>query len=226
MRPGITWIIVGAVVVVGLLAGLDALRSSGEEPPPAEANTTDATTAREETDVEVESASELQEGRVVELIPGRVTSSFFSEMAVQFTVPPGWYGYQGNSVIVLGNRLSPAAIGVNFASGGIVVEARPPSLVGSFAQATRSLETTPGIGVRHVSQVRIGGHPGRRYSLVLRRSVTVQGLFSFAVNLQPGEPDIILLHVRHRTVVIRRGFDEDLERPTIERVIQSFRFRL
>jgi hypothetical protein len=61
---------------------------------------------------------------------------------------------------------------------------------------------------------------------VLRRSVTVQGLFSFAVNLQPGEPDIILLHVRHRTVVIRRGFDEDLERPTIERVIQSFRFRL
>jgi hypothetical protein len=128
MRPGITWIIVGAVVVVGLLAGLDALRSSGEEPPPAEANTTDATTAREETDVEVESASELQEGRVVELIPGRVTSSFFSEMAVQFTVPPGWYGYQGNSVIVLGNRLSPAAIGVNFASGGIVVEARPPSL--------------------------------------------------------------------------------------------------
>lgn len=32
MRPGITWIIVGAVVVVGVFAGLDALRSSNEPP--------------------------------------------------------------------------------------------------------------------------------------------------------------------------------------------------
>jgi hypothetical protein len=32
MRPGLTWIIVGAVVVVGVVAGLDALRSSDEPP--------------------------------------------------------------------------------------------------------------------------------------------------------------------------------------------------
>jgi hypothetical protein len=32
MRPGPTWIIVGAVVTVGVFAGLDALRSSDESP--------------------------------------------------------------------------------------------------------------------------------------------------------------------------------------------------
>src|ERR671923_926314 len=32
MRPGISWIIVGAVVAVGVFAVLDALRSSGEPP--------------------------------------------------------------------------------------------------------------------------------------------------------------------------------------------------
>jgi hypothetical protein len=223
MRPRLNWLIPGAVVAVGVFAGLDALRSSGEEPPSAEA--TEATATRRATDAEVESSSELLEQRVVKLIPGRVTGFFFStEMAVRFTVPPGWYGYQGGArgVIVLGNGLSPE---VDWTSGGIVVEARPPALVGSFAQAVRSLETAPGIRVEHVSPVRIGGHPGRRYSLGLRRPVTVQGLFGFAVTLEPGEPDIILLRVRHRTVVIRQGFDEDQERPEIERVIQSFRFR-
>jgi hypothetical protein len=32
MRSRITWVIVGAVVVIGVFAGLDALRSSGGEP--------------------------------------------------------------------------------------------------------------------------------------------------------------------------------------------------
>jgi hypothetical protein len=48
MRPRITWFIVGAVLVVGLLAGIDALRSS-DEPPPAspERDRAVATTTRE-----------------------------------------------------------------------------------------------------------------------------------------------------------------------------------
>lgn len=224
MRSHLGWLIPGAVVAVGIFAGLDALRSSGG-PTPSEATATTVTATRTAPDPEVESSSELQEQRVVKLIPGRVTSSFFSEMAVAFAVPPGWYAFQSEGVIVLGKGLTPTAIGVDFASGGIVVEAPPPSLVGSFAQAARSLETAPGIEVRRVSPVRIDGYPGRRYSLFLRRPVTVQGLFSFAFGLQPGEPDIILLRVRHRTVVIRRSFDEDQERPVIERVIQSFKFR-
>jgi hypothetical protein len=48
MRPRITWFIVGAVLVVGLLAGIDALRSSDEPPPAsAERDRAVATTTRE-----------------------------------------------------------------------------------------------------------------------------------------------------------------------------------
>jgi hypothetical protein len=48
MRPRITWIIVGAVLVVGLLAGIDALRSSDQLPPAsAERDRAVATTTRE-----------------------------------------------------------------------------------------------------------------------------------------------------------------------------------
>src|SRR4029453_17144120 len=43
MRPALTWIIVGAVVGVGVFAGLDALRSS-DEPPLASAERDQAVT--------------------------------------------------------------------------------------------------------------------------------------------------------------------------------------
>jgi hypothetical protein len=96
MRPSISWIVPGAVIAVGVFAGIDALRSSGGGPTPSEASATEAVTAtRTETDLSVESSRELHEGRVVKLIPGRVTVDFFVEMAVAFTVPDGWYGYQG-----------------------------------------------------------------------------------------------------------------------------------
>jgi hypothetical protein len=56
MRPGATWIIVGAVVVVGVFAGLDALRSSGSETalPPATGSTTthDAASLSPEQEIE------------------------------------------------------------------------------------------------------------------------------------------------------------------------------
>jgi hypothetical protein len=45
MRPRLTWLIVAAVVVVGVFAGVDALRSLGGQPPPAEANATGAAMA-------------------------------------------------------------------------------------------------------------------------------------------------------------------------------------
>jgi hypothetical protein len=54
MRSRITWVIVGAVVVIGVFAGLDALRSSGGEPPRAEAVATEAaTTTQAERDTEL-----------------------------------------------------------------------------------------------------------------------------------------------------------------------------
>jgi hypothetical protein len=119
---------------------------------------------------------------------------------------------------VLGNGLRPAAAGVDFASGGIIVDARPLS----FAVAAQRFETGEGIRVRRVVSVRIGGYSGRRYSLMLHRPVSLQGILGYAVVLEPGEPDIILLGVRpQRTLVIRRSFDQDIERPEIERIIMS-----
>lgn len=44
MRPPVSWIIVGAVLVVGLFAALDALRSLGDESATTEANANAATT--------------------------------------------------------------------------------------------------------------------------------------------------------------------------------------
>jgi hypothetical protein len=220
MRPGITWGIVGAVAAIVVFAGLDALRSAGGEPTPSEANATTVTTTRTEADLGIEFSRELQEGRVVKLTPGLVTVNQFFEMAVAFTVSDvGWYGYQGPGVLVLGKGLSPRALGVSLASGGIAVTA----LDSPLAPAARGLETAPGIRVHDVSPVRIGGYSGRRYSLVLNEPVSLHE--ELGVGLQPGEPDVILLGVRpHRTLVIQRRFDEDSERPEIERLITSFRF--
>jgi hypothetical protein len=219
MRPGVTWIIVGAVAVIVVFAGLDALRSGGGEPTPSEASATGVTTTRTEADVGIESSRELQQGRIVKLIPGRVTVDFFVEMAVAFTVPDGWYGYQGPGVLLLGKGLTPGAGGVRVASGGIAVNA----LDFPLAPAARRLETATGIRVHNVSAVRIGGYPGRRYSLIVTEPVSLQE--ELRVGLEPGEPDVILLGVRQqRTLVIRRAFDNDQVRPEIERVVMSFAF--
>jgi hypothetical protein len=193
-------------------------RSSGGEATSSDAATT-TVAPRPETDADVESSSELQEGRVVKLIPGRVTVDFFVEMAVAFTVPAGWYGYQGPGVLVLGKGLTPGALGVRIASGGIVVNA-VDSLLPS---AARRLETAAGIRVHNVSPVGIGGYSGRRYSLIVNEPVSLhEGL---GVGLQPGEPDVILLAVRpQRTLVIRRAFDNDQVRPEIQRIVMSFAF--
>jgi hypothetical protein len=216
MPSRISWVIPGAVIAVGVFAGLDAIRSSGDEPPTA--STEALTTTQTEGDGELELSAELQNGRVVKLTPGRVTVNQFFEMAVAFTVPDGWYGYQGPGILVLGKGLSPEALGVSLASGGIAVNA----LDSPLAPAARRLETAAGIRVHNVSPVRIGGYPGRRYSLRLNEPVLHEGL---GVVLQPGEPDVILLGVRdNRTLVIQRRFDEDAERPEIERVITSFAF--
>jgi hypothetical protein len=97
MPSRISWVIPGAVIAVGVFAGLDAIRSSGDEPPTA--STEALTTTQTEGDGELELSAELQRGRVVKLTPGRVTVNQFVEMAVAFTVPDGWYGYQGPRVL-------------------------------------------------------------------------------------------------------------------------------
>jgi hypothetical protein len=49
-RPGITWVVVGAVAVIVLFAGLDVLLSAGDEPTPSAANESAVTTTRREPD--------------------------------------------------------------------------------------------------------------------------------------------------------------------------------
>jgi hypothetical protein len=91
-----------------------------------------------------------------------------------------------------------------------------------LAPAARTLETAASLRVHNVSRVRIGGHSGRRYSLLPNEPVSLhEGL---GIGLQPGEPDVVLLSVRHRTLVIQRRFDRDAVRPEIERVVMSFEF--
>jgi hypothetical protein len=46
MRPRATWIILGAVAVIVLFAGLDALRSAGDEPTLSKTSPTGATETR------------------------------------------------------------------------------------------------------------------------------------------------------------------------------------
>jgi hypothetical protein len=50
MRPGITWVIVGAVAVIAIFAGLDVLRSTGDEATPSAVSSTAVTTTRTEPD--------------------------------------------------------------------------------------------------------------------------------------------------------------------------------
>ena len=62
MRPGITWIIVGAVVVVGVFAGLDALRSS-DGPPLASAERDQALTTTPRAPIEVDLVEKNSSGQ-------------------------------------------------------------------------------------------------------------------------------------------------------------------
>jgi hypothetical protein len=116
MRPGITWVIVGAVVGIGLFAGLDALRSSDGEPPASAENASEGVTTPQ-TGTGVESSSVLSGLRPVRLIPGLIRMDRAIGI-VAFTVPPGWYGSSADG-LVLGKRINPGVIGaVDFRSEG------------------------------------------------------------------------------------------------------------
>jgi hypothetical protein len=217
MRPGITWVIVGAVAIIGLFAGLDALRSSGGEPPPAEASKTDVvTTTQTETDAELEPFAELQTRRVVRLIPGRVTTNERFPIAVTFTVPPGWYGSQGKARFLLG--MGVVSYEVDLFPGGITVDV----LDFALADAVRRLEQIEGVQVK--SPVRIGGALGRTFAsrLGLFYDVTLDALGLPGVPVPP-RPDLILLGAGRETLVIRRAFATEAGRAEVNGVLTSLR---
>lgn len=228
MQTRITWIVVGAIVVVAAFAGLDALRSSGGKPPSASAERDQADTVQTETGAELESSARLQSGKLVRLTPGRVTADERRWYFVTFTVPPGWYGHERvaeTASFAIGNELSEEAAdlpsgGISVRSGGISVHV----LDISVARAARRLEKEPGLRIFDVSPVRIGGHAGRRYSLALLSDGALSGALGIRGPVRLYEPEMILLDVPNVTLLIRRGFDSDQERTEIERVLSSFEF--
>jgi hypothetical protein len=220
-----TWVAPGAVVAVGVFAALDALRSSGGEPTASATTTGVLTTTQTETGAEIESSAQLQSGQLVRLIPGRVTTDERRWYFVTFTVPPGWYGHERRGSFAIGKVLSGEAVA--FSSGGISVRLGGISvgvLDFSVARAARRLEKVPGLRVHDVSPVRIGGYAGRKYGLVLDAAAPLSDVLGVAGVLRPGEADVILLGLPDVTLLIRRGFDSDQERPEIERVLASFTF--
>ena len=85
VRKRLSWIILSAVVAVGLIASLDALRSSGGKSPTAAAERERALTTTTET-----AAVLIGDRPPVRLRPGRVSTDLHFPPVVEFTVPPGW----------------------------------------------------------------------------------------------------------------------------------------
>jgi hypothetical protein len=210
MRIRVTWIVVGAIVLVAVFAGLDALRSSGGEPPPAAAERDRAVTT-----MPTETAAVLLTGdRPVRLTPGRVSTDLDSSPVVTFMVPPGWYGYQDEMGFALGMGLVGEE--VDLFPGGITVYV----LDSALADAARRLEQVKGIRVK--SPVRIGGSLGRRYAArrPLQRDVGLTDLGLPVV--VPPSPDLILLSAGRKTLVIQRAFTTDADRAEVNGVLMSF----
>jgi hypothetical protein len=221
LRRWFTWVVAGVVVAVGGFAAIDALRSSGGEPTASAPSATESvTTTQTETGADIESSAELQDGRAVRLIPGRVTTAGSFRVDVTFTVPPGWYGHQAGGFFVIAKSPPPSEVAMSFTSGGIAVRAlqeRLPSVLRDLES-----ERSAGLRVQDVSPVRIGGYSGREYGLVLRQPL-FRDVLGVPPDLQPGER-LLLLDVRGTTLLIRRGFDSDQERAEVERVLTSFEF--
>jgi hypothetical protein len=212
MRTHITWVVVGAIVVVAVFAGLDALRSGGEPSPGSAERERAVTTKPTET-----AGALLIDQPPVRLRPGLVSTDLHSPPVVTFTVPPGWYGSQDETGFVLGMGLVGEE--VDLVSGGITVYV----LDSSLADAAKRLAQVNGIRVK--SPVRIGGSLGRRYvrRLGQQREVTLDDL-GFPDVVVPLRPDLILLGKGGgRTLVIRRAFTTDADRAEVNGVLMSFR---
>jgi hypothetical protein len=217
MSPRINWVIPGAVIAVGVFAGLDALRSSNGKPPTASApSVTEAlTTTQTEGDAELELSAELQTGRVVRLVHARVSTDLKFSPVVTFLAPPGWYGYQDETGFVLGMGI--VGDEVDLVPGGITVYV----LDSALTDAARRLEQVKGIQAK--SPIRIGGSLGRTYAsrLGLNHDVTLDDLGVPVVVLP--SPELILLGAGRKTLVIQRAHTTEAARAQINGVLSSFR---
>jgi hypothetical protein len=220
VRRRLSWSILAAVVAVGLIAGLDALRSSGEASTAAAERERAVTTTKGVTTRKTEPTAELHLYRPpARLKPGRVSTDENAWPLVTFTVPPGWYGYQALNGFALGRGLN-AVGGVDLTSGAISVTGVNTTL----AQAARRLEQLNGI--RATSHVRIGGYSGRKY-------VAEDGIHNVSLeyigvppgSLEPGDL-LILLGVEGEALFIVPHTESTTDggHAEVNRVLMSFEF--
>jgi hypothetical protein len=223
MRRGLTGAIAGGVIAVAVFAGLDVLRSSSDQPPPAEANGTEAvTTTHGEVDAPPLS-SQLRTRRVVRLVPGHVTMTNPQfPIRATFTVPAGWYGYQEDGGFVIAKTPSRAAAKArNVTFGGIAVDILDREL----ADLVRDLKTTTQyVQPYQESAVQIAGHSGRQFALDLRGTQIVRELFGVpGFYVDDPEEQVILIGLGPNTLLIHRRSDGgDPERYQIDRILQTF----
>jgi hypothetical protein len=217
-RRLISGVLAGAVVVIGVFAGVDALRSSGSDATGAGPTATEGLTTQAESAPDVESSAKLQiRHRPVGLIPGRITTD--GHWAT-FTVPPGWYGSEALFGVVLGKRLILDGQAVDWKAGGILVEGLDIPL----ADAAKALKRVK--GALRVRSIRFDGNPAREYVVKPNVFVSLSETLGQTIggDLGAGDPNLILVGLGHRTLVIRRAFTSDPDQPEVDRVLASFRF--
>lgn len=219
----LSWVIPGVVVAIGGVAVLDAVRSSDDEPA--------AASAKRERWNPVSSA-QLREWRVVRLIPGSVTTDEEFGIPVTFTVPRGWYGYEGWGDFVIAKRPPPAEVNLVWRREGLpfLVVAEPGiaarALDDPLVDVLRFIRSrTPRLPVpllvAGVAPIRIGGVAGRSLRLV------VDGPPSTDVNRVASAATVerlVLLAVGRKTLLIRLAADTERERTEVNRILMSFRF--
>jgi hypothetical protein len=160
VRRTTTWIIVSALLIVGLAAGVDALRHN-DNPPPAQASANRVSTTEATTTTSAVPAAPLSGklviGQVVKLRTGSISTELLG-MKVSFEVFGG-YGYQADETgFVVGDRSDGLRqrTGLDFGVGVNGIEL-------PLERAATQLERTPGVRVLSVDKGEIFDHPARPY---------------------------------------------------------------
>jgi hypothetical protein len=211
-------VLAGAVVVIGVLAGVDALRSSGRDATGAAPTATEGLASQTASVSNVEASTELRmRHRPVRLLPGLITTD--GNWAT-FSVPPGWYGSEGLFGVVLGKRLLLEGEAVDWASGGMLVQVLDVQL----ADAANGLKRVK--GAFRVRSIRVGGNPAREYVMKPNASVSLSETLGPTIggDIDAGDPNLILVALGDTTLVIQRAFSSDPDEHEVDGVLSSFSF--
>jgi hypothetical protein len=207
-----------AVLAIGVFAGVDALRPSGRDAIEAGSSATEGLTTQAASMSNLESSTELRiRHRPVRLLPGLITTD--GNWAT-FSVPPGWYGFEGLFGVVLGKHLLLEGQAVDWASGGILLQ----NLDVPLADAASALKRAK--GAFRVRSIRFNGKPAREYVVKPNVSVSLSETLGQTIggDIAAGDPNLILVALGDTTLIVRRAFSSDPDEQEVDGVLSSFRF--